>query len=119
MPIPEFKPFIEEVKKSVKEIQPQQLREMIDHGENISIVDVREPEEWQKGTIPGAATIARGWIEMRIDQVTTDLNAKVVLYCAAGNRSTMAAESLQRMGFRNVSSLAGGYNGWVATEEKK
>lgn len=113
MAMPEFQQYLHEVKQSVHEIQPRELRTLLASGEPVSLIDVREPEEWQQGSIPGAVPIARGWLEMRIDQVTTDRKAKLVLYCAGGNRSALAAESLQRMGFGNVMSLAGGYRAWL------
>jgi len=81
-------------------------------GEDFALIDVREPEDWARGTIPGAATISRGMLELNIDQVTSDFNKKIVLYCGGGSRSALAAYFLQRMGFRHVVSLAGGYGGW-------
>lgn len=83
-----------------------------------SAADHDEPDEWQQGTIPGAATIARGVLESNIDKVTTDKERKIVLYCAGGGRSALSAYMLQRMGFRNVLSLEGGYNGWKTSESR-
>ena len=66
----------------------------------------------KNGTIPGAVPIPRGVLELNIDQVTTDKNKNIVLYCGGGSRSALAAQSLKKMGFKNVISLAGGYRGW-------
>jgi rhodanese-related sulfurtransferase len=116
MTMPEFKQLVDEVKREVREVSVDGLRQMKAGGEDFSLVDVREPEDWQKGTIPGAATIPRGMLELNIDQVTTDKDRKIVLYCGGGSRSALAAYMLQRMGFRNVFSLAGGYGGWKNSE---
>jgi phage shock protein E len=118
MPMPEFKQLVDEVKREVREIPTETLREMKTAGEDFSLIDVREPEDFQKGTIPGAATIPRGVLEINIDRVTTDKDRKIVLYCQSGGRSALAAYMLQRMGFRNVVSLAGGYNQWKELETR-
>jgi rhodanese-related sulfurtransferase len=117
MTMPEFNQLVEEVKRGgVHEISVDALRLLKAGGEDFSLIDVREPEEWQKGAIPGAQNLARGVLELKIDQITTDKDRKLVLYCGGGGRSALAAHMLQRMGFRNVYSLAGGYNGWLVSE---
>ena len=118
MTMPEFKQLVDEVKRDVREISAEQLKQMKAGGEDFVLIDVREAEEWPKGTIPGAKTISRGVLELKIDQVTTDMDRKIVLYCAGGSCSALAVHMLQRMGFRNVLSLAGGYNGWKNSEAK-
>ena len=118
MAMPEFMQLVEEVKREVREISPDALRQMKAAGEDFSLVDVREPDDWQKGTVPGAATIARGVLELNIDQVTSDKERKIVLYCGGGNLSALAAYMLQRMGFHNVLSLAGGYRAWQESEPR-
>lgn len=112
----EFKKLVEEIKRDVREITPATLRQMKASGEDFSLIDVREREDWYDGTIPGAQTITRGTLELKIDQVTTDKDRKIVLYCNGGSCSALAVHMLQRMGFRNVLSLAGGYNGWRSSE---
>jgi rhodanese-related sulfurtransferase len=116
--MPEFKQLVDDVKREVREIPADTLRKMNAAKEDFSLIDVREPDDWQKGVIPGAATIARGVLELNIDQVTTDKDRKIVLYCGGGSRSALAAYMLQRMGFRNVLSLAGGYRGWKDSEPR-
>ncbi len=118
MTMPEFKQLVDDVKREVRELSSDDLRRMKSTGEDFSLIDVRESEDWPKGTIPGAATISRGVLELNIDQVTTDKDRKLVLYCGGGSRSALAAYMLQRMGFRNVLSLAGGYRGWKDSEPK-
>lgn len=112
MALPQFKQLVDEVKKDVREIDSAELGRMRASGEDFALIDVREPNECAQGTIPGATAIPRGMLEVNIDQVTSDPEKKIVLYCAGGNRSVLAAYFLQRMGFRNVLSLAGGYGGW-------
>ena len=73
---------------------------------------MREKDDSAQGMIPGAVPIPRGVLELNIDQVTTDKDKKIVCYCGGGSRSALAAYMLQRMGFRNVMSLMGGYRGW-------
>jgi rhodanese-related sulfurtransferase len=116
MAMPEFKQLVDEVKRDVREISPDTLRKMKASGEEFSLIDVREAEDWKNGTIPGAATLSRGVLELKIDQITTDKDRKIVLYCGGGNCSALAVHMLQRMGFRNVLSLAGGYGGWKSSE---
>ena len=85
-------------------------------GEDFVLIDVREPDEVAKGTIPGAVVIPRGMVEYNIDKVTTDKDKKLVLYCGGGSRSALAAWMLKKMGFRNVISLATGYRGWTQSQ---
>jgi rhodanese-related sulfurtransferase len=118
MALPEFKKLVDEVKKEVTEIGPEKLKEMKASGEEFALIDVREPEDWPKGTIPGAATIPRGVLELNIDQVAGDMDKEIVVYCGGGSRSALAAYMLQKMGFKNVKSLAGGYRGWKESEGK-
>jgi sulfur-carrier protein adenylyltransferase/sulfurtransferase len=118
MPIPEFKKLVDEVKQDIVEISPQTLQQMQAGGEKFLLIDVRQPEDWQGGIIPGAECLSRGVLELNIDQLTTDMDANIVVYCNGGSCSALAAHSLQRMGFHNVHSLAGGYNGWSAAGGK-
>ena len=113
MALPEFNQLCDEAKKEIEEITSDDLRIMQKSGETFALIDVREREESANGTIPGAVAIPRGVVELTIDQVTTDKDSKIVLYCAGGNRSALAAGMLKKMGFKNVISLAGGYRGWM------
>jgi len=114
--MPEFKMLVDEAKSQIKEIGPEELKKMRQSGEDFTLVDVREPEEHAKGTIPGAVNVPRGILEINIDKITTDKDRKLVLYCGGGSRSALAALNLKKMGFRNAISLAGGYRGWHETE---
>ena len=111
MPMPEFQQLCNEAKKEIKEIDAAELERMQQAGD-FALIDVREPEEAWRGAIPGATNIPRGVLELKIDQVTTDKNKRIVLYCGGGNRSALAAWMLKKMGFTNAMSLIGGYRGW-------
>lgn len=101
-----------EAKQRITEVTPQEVREMIQRGDDVAVIDVREPNEWNLGHVPRAAHIPRGVLESTIEP-RVPRERKVVLYCASGNRSALAAESLQQMGYRDVSSMAGGIRGWT------
>jgi|ERR1017187_283479 rhodanese-related sulfurtransferase len=116
MPLPEFKQIVDEAKRQIQEIGPGDLSRMQQAGEDFTLIDVREPDEHAKGTIAGAVAMPRGILERDIDQVTTDKDRKIVLYCAGGFRSALAALSLKSMGFNDVISLSGGYRGWVQSQ---
>ncbi len=108
MTMPEFKQLGDWAKQEVSEITPAELKKMRESGEDVVVVDVREREDSSQSMIPGAVAILRGVLELNIDQLTTDKDKKIVLYCGGGSRSALAAWMLQKMGFRNVLSLAGG-----------
>lgn len=116
MPMPEFTQLVNEAKKEIKEITPADLKTMRQSGADFALIDVRDSAETEKGTIPGAIAISRGMLEHNIDQVTTDKDKTIVLYCGGGSRSALAAWMLKKMGFRNVISLATGYRGWKACD---
>jgi rhodanese-related sulfurtransferase len=116
MALPEFNQLCDEAKKEIEEITPDDLRAMQRSGDDFALIDVREREESTHGTIQNAVAIPRGIVELSIDQVTTDKDKKIVLYCGGGSRSALTAWMLKKMGFKNVMSLAGGYRGWMQSQ---
>jgi rhodanese-related sulfurtransferase len=112
MPMPEFHELVQQAKKEIQEINNDELKKLQSSNEDFTLIDVREKEDAAEGTIPSATNIPRGMLEHSIDQVTTDKNRKLVLFCGGGSRSALAAASLKKMGFKNVISLASGYRGW-------
>ena len=78
------------------------------------VVDVREKDEWDKGHITGATHMSRGTIELDIEEKVPDNDAIIICHCGGGGRSALAAESLQKMGYKNVRSMAGGFKAWKA-----
>jgi rhodanese-related sulfurtransferase len=116
MTMPEFKQLVDEIKKDVHEVSPADVEKL--KADGAVVIDVREKEDSDKGMVPGAVAIPRGVLELNIDQVTTDKDKPIVLYCGGGSRSALAAFMLQKMGFRKVFSLKGGYRGWKESENK-
>jgi rhodanese-related sulfurtransferase len=112
MALPEFKQLVDAAKQQIQEISVSDLKRMQQSGEPFTLVDVREREEQARGTIPGAVTIPRGVVERDIDQATTNKAQPLVIYCAGGGRSALAALNLKQMGFQKAMSLAGGYGAW-------
>jgi sulfur-carrier protein adenylyltransferase/sulfurtransferase len=104
--------LLEEARQRIKEITAREVLQMRERGEDFAIVDVREDREWNLGYIPGAIHIARGTLEGRIESAVPR-QRKVVLYCARGNRSALAAVTMGEMGYHDVTSLAGGIQSWV------
>lgn len=99
-------------KREIEEITPNQLQERLKAGEDLTVVDIRERDEWVQGHIPDARFIPRGFLELQIEQHQPDREIPVVLYCAGGVRSALAARNLKEMGYEKVISMIGGFNGW-------
>lgn len=78
------------------------------------VLDVREPDEFAAGHLPGAVNVPRGMLEFRIGELQPDGGAAILLYCKTSGRAALAAQSMQAMGYLNVTSLAGGYDAWAA-----
>ncbi len=105
-----YQALLQDAKTRIREIGIDDLRTQ---GASLGLlIDTREPAEWADGHIPGATPVPRGILEGKIEQLAPDVDQPIVLYCASGGRSALAADSLQRMGYRNVLSLAGGFNAW-------
>ncbi len=99
-------------KSQITEISAQELKQRMQAGEDLTVVDIREREEFVQGYIPDAVFIPRGHLELQIEQHQPDREQPVVVYCAGGVRSALAARNLKEMGYDNVISLIGGFNGW-------
>jgi sulfur-carrier protein adenylyltransferase/sulfurtransferase len=106
-----FQDLFSQAKARVDEIDAQTAADLGRSGE-AKIVDVREKNEWDEGHIPGAVHVPRGYLELRIENAVPDKSKPVVLYCAGGTRSVLAARTLQDMGYTNVHSMSGGFGGW-------
>jgi rhodanese-related sulfurtransferase len=104
--------LVNEAKARIKEVTPQDVRDMQARGDNIVYLDVREPQEWNLGRLPRAIHIPRGTLESAIE-ARVQRDQRVVVYCASGNRSAFAADTLQQMGYTKVRSMSGGIKGWV------
>jgi rhodanese-related sulfurtransferase len=108
-----FEKLVADAKKNITEISPKDAAAKLKSGD-ATIVDVRDKDEWDEGHIPGAIHISRGTIELDIEEKVHDTNALIICHCGGGGRSALAAESLQKMGYKNVRSMAGGFKAWKA-----
>ena len=108
-----FEKLVAEAKKNITEISPEDAAAKLQNREAV-IVDVREKDEWDEEHIPHAIHLSRGTIELDIEEKAPDPNAVVILHCGGGGRSALAAESLQKMDYKNVRSMAGGMKAWKA-----
>ena len=107
-----YQQIVDEALRTVPEVSPADLQSRLSGGEQIVVIDVREPDEFARGKIPGAYTIPRGVLEMQVDG-RLPRESTVVLYCGAGGRSALAAKSLADMGYENVENLQGGWGAWM------
>jgi rhodanese-related sulfurtransferase len=108
-----FKDLVTEAKQVIQEIDVPSLKADLSAGTPTwTIIDVREPEDFANGHLPGAINIPRGMLELEIDELVPNQNQPVVLYCGGGSRSALAAQTLQIMGYDQVKSLAGGWRHW-------
>jgi sulfur-carrier protein adenylyltransferase/sulfurtransferase len=107
--------LLRNIKEQIKEVDPREVHDQLENGNGNRpvVVDVREQHEFEEGHIPGAVHVPRGHLETRIENAVRDREQPVVLYCASGNRSAFAADTLQRgLGYEDVSSMTGGITLW-------
>jgi len=103
--------YIRQIKQQIDEVDPSEVHANLNNG--VAIVDVRETEEWDAGHLPGAKHVPRGYLESRIEGAVPDRAQRVVLYCASGNRSALAAKTLRDdLGYEHVESMTGGITLW-------
>ncbi len=107
-----FLQLVNESRKRVRETNVEDVKAQMDRGEKIILVDVREESEFARDHLPGAIHLGKGVIERDIEDKVPDLNAPLVLYCGGGYRSALAADNLQKMGYKNVLSMDGGIRAW-------
>lgn len=104
--------LIAAAKEQIVEVTPEEVQAMQSRQERVVYLDVREPNEWNLGRIPQAVHLPRGNLETKIEALV-DRGQRVVVYCARGNRSALAALTMKQMGYENVASMARGFTGWV------
>lgn len=110
---PGFLRLVERVMPRVREIPNSDVRRFIEGRERFELIDVREESEWANGHLPTARHLSKGIIERDIERTVPEHDARIVLYCGGGYRSALAADNLQKMGYTNVLSMAGGWRGWT------
>src|SRR5688572_5033052 len=111
---PEFLRIVNEARAKVREVTIEQARERLQQNPKAVLLDVREDSEWQKGHAAEARHLGKGVLERDIEKMFPDVNAEIIMYCGGGYRSALTAEVAQRMGYKQVASLIGGYKGLVA-----
>ncbi len=109
----EFLKIVNDAKSRISETSVDDVKTKMDRGESFFLVDVREESEWGKGHIINAIYIGKGVIERDIEKKINNTEEEIILYCGGGFRSALAADNMQKMGYTNVSSMDGGYSGWV------
>jgi molybdopterin/thiamine biosynthesis adenylyltransferase/rhodanese-related sulfurtransferase len=109
---PTYTDLIADVRKRTKQVSLEELKRRLAAHEKLTVVDVREKDEWRGGYIPGAVSIPRGFLEIQAEQKLPDKNAPIVAYCAGGTRSALAAATLQELGYTNVETANPGFVRW-------
>src|SRR5213079_29090 len=107
-----YKQIMDEARQLVPEVSPEQLKARLDKGEHPVVLDVREKEEFRQGYVPGALSLPRGFLEMRVEETVPDKAAPIVAYCSGGTRSLLAGRILKELGYTNVASMRGGFTAW-------
>jgi sulfur-carrier protein adenylyltransferase/sulfurtransferase len=107
-----YRELLAQVKTEIDEISSIEAQERLDSADGSLFVDVREPDEWEEGHIPGAIYTGRGRLEQRIEGLVPEKTRPLVVYCSAGSRSAFAAKVLEELGYENVVNLAGGFSDW-------
>jgi len=111
-----FLDLVNDAKSRIRESTVDDVKQDNESGEEFVLVDTREESEWAAGHAVGAIHLGKGIIERDIESAAPDTSKKIVLYCGGGYRSALAADALQKMGYSNVYSLAGGWRAWKAAE---
>jgi len=111
---PAFLALVDDAKKRIRQTTVPELKKRLEAKEEFQLIDVREDHEWAAGHIPGAIHLCKGIIERDIEEKIANREAEILLYCGGGFRSALVADNLQKMGYKNVVSVDGGWRGWRA-----
>lgn len=111
---PGFLKVVNEARAHIKEVSVAEARARVEANPKVILVDIREDSEWSNGHATQAIHLGKGILERDIETTIPDKNAEIILYCGGGYRSALSAEMAQRMGYKNVASMMGGYKGMVA-----
>lgn len=110
---PGFLKLVEDARSRIQEVTVDQLRERLARNPRAIVLDVREDHEWAQGHARGARHLGKGILERDLEKEVPDFNAEIIMYCGGGFRSALTADAAQKMGYKNVTSLIGGYKGLV------
>ena len=107
-----FLKVVDDAKSRVREVSVADTQQRMSENGEAKLIDVREDKEWDTAHAAGAIHLGKGIIERDIETTVPDKNTELILYCGGGYRSALAADALQRMGYTNVFSMAGGWKAW-------
>jgi rhodanese-related sulfurtransferase len=107
-----FLKLVNDAKSRIREVTVDETRARIQANAEVRLIDVREDNEWEAAHAAGAQHLGKGIIERDIETTVTDKSTELILYCGGGYRSALAADVLQRIGYTNVFSMAGGWKAW-------
>jgi len=107
--VPSFREMLNQAKRDIVEIEPDAANAVFDQA---LFLDVREADEYAQGALPGALHLPRGLLELQVEGRVPDKDRKIIVYCAGGTRSALAAQALGQLGYSDVASMAGGFNKW-------
>ena len=113
---PGFLKIVNEARPHVKEVTLDEARQRLSANPKAGLLDVREDGEWQNGHATQAVHLGKGVFERDIEQLIPDINTEVIMYCGGGYRSVLTCDVARRMGYRNISSLIGGYKALMAAQ---
>lgn len=111
---PGFLKLVDDAKRRIREVTVEDVQRSSETAESFHLVDCREDSEWNAGHAAGSLHLGKGIIERDIENEIPDKDTKIVIYCGGGFRSALAADAVQKMGYTNVFSLAGGWRAWNA-----
>jgi rhodanese-related sulfurtransferase len=111
---PGFLNLVNDAKKRVNEISVAEARARLTANPKVVLMDVREDHEWQAGHAAEAVHLGKGILERDLEKIFSDPKTEIIMYCGGGFRSALTADAAQKMGYRNVHSLIGGYKGMIA-----
>lgn len=109
---PGFLSIVADARTRIREVSVAETLRAVNGG-SARLIDVREESEWEAGHAKGADHLGKGIIERDIEKTVPDKDEELILYCGGGYRAALAADSLQKMGYTNVASMAGGWRAWV------
>ncbi|HJP94831.1 MAG TPA: rhodanese-like domain-containing protein [Pyrinomonadaceae bacterium] len=110
-----FLKLVDDAKSRIREVSADETQRRMSDDSNVKLIDVREDNEWNEAHAKGAMHLGKGVIERDVENTIPDKNAELILYCGGGYRSALAADALQKIGYTNVFSMAGGWRAWKET----
>jgi rhodanese-related sulfurtransferase len=111
---PGFLKLVEDARTRIRELSPEEARERLRQNPRAVLLDVREDHEWQAGHVIGAVHLGKGILERDLERLYPDPDTELILYCGGGYRSALCCDAAQKLGYRRVYSLIGGYKALVA-----